>query len=116
MSHWKIALESKKLMEVHSFFIWAAFQFGFSYNRWNVSWHCMIQKKHLPFVHKMRIIQLFKDDFNSALKYLLGRKLMDHATKNSYMDMDTYGSRTGKSAIEAILNLQLIFDNARIWK
>ena len=45
MSHWKAALENTKIMEVHSFFIWSAFQFGHSYQRWDVSWHCMIQKK-----------------------------------------------------------------------
>ena len=114
MSHWKIALESENLMEMHSFFIWAAFQFGFLYDRWNVSWHCMLQKKDLPYVQKLRIIQLFEGDFNGGLKYLLGRRLMDHVTKHKYMDTDTYGSRKGKSAIEAVLNMQLIFDNARI--
>ena len=64
----------------------------------------------------MRIIQLFEGDFNGVLKYILGRKLMWHITKNKVVDADTYGSRIGKTATEAILNLQLIFDNCRIWK
>ena len=45
MSHWKAALERECLMRVHSFFIWAAFQFSFSYDRWETSWHVMLKKK-----------------------------------------------------------------------
>ena len=37
MSHWKAALERECLMRVHSFFIWAAFGPGFSYERWEKS-------------------------------------------------------------------------------
>ena len=116
MSHWKAALERTAIMRVHAFFIWAAFQFGFSYKRWEVSWHCMLQKKEQPFSQKMRIIQLFEGDLNGALKYLMGRRLMWHITSNGIVDADTYGSRLGKTAIEAVLNLQLIFDNCRVWK
>lgn len=116
MSHWKAALERERIMKVHSFFMWAAFQFGFSFERWEVSWHVMLQKKDKPYSQKMRIIQLFEGDFNGALKYILGRKLMWHITSNGLVDADTYGSRIGKTATEAILNLQLIFDNCRIWK
>ena len=116
MSHWKAALEREPLMRVHLFFIWAAFQFGFSYSRWEISWHCMLQKKEYPYSQKMRIIQLFEGDFNGALKYLMGRRLMWHITNNNIIDADTYGSRLGKTATEAIINLQLIFDYCRTTK
>ena len=45
MSHWKAACENNILATTHAFFIWAAFQFGFSYPRWEVSWFCMLLKK-----------------------------------------------------------------------
>ena len=64
----------------------------------------------------MRIIQLFEGDFNGVLKYILGRKMMWHITSNKLVDADTYGSHLGKTATEAVLNLQLILDNCRIWK
>ena len=100
----------------HSFFVWAAFQFGFTYTRWEISWHCMLKKKEHPFSQKMRIIQLFEGDLNGALKFLMGRRLMYHITHNKVVDADTYGSRLGKTAPEAILNLQGIFDYCRITK
>ena len=56
MSHWKAALERDGIIRIHSFFIWAAFQFGFSYDRWEQSWHCMLKKKDEPYSQKMRII------------------------------------------------------------
>ena len=52
MSHWKAALESVKLMQIHAFFIWSAFAMGHSYDRWEVSWHCMIQKKKTSLLTK----------------------------------------------------------------
>ena len=31
MSHWKAACEREEIARVHAFFIWAAFEFGFTY-------------------------------------------------------------------------------------
>ena len=116
MSHWKAAVDRDRIAELHAFIIWAAFQFSIVYKRWETSWHVMLQKKKQPFSQKLRIIQLFEGDFNGGLKYLLGRKLMWHATEEGIMDTDTYGSRTGRTAPEAVVNLQLIFDDSRLWK
>ena len=76
----------------------------------------MLQKKKCPFSQKLRIIQLFGGNFNGGLKFLLGRQLMKHATKEGIFDSDTYGSRTGKTATEAVINLQMIFDDSRLWE
>lgn len=116
MSHWKAALERENIMRIHSFFVWAAFTLGFSYERWEISLHCMLKKKKHPYSQKLRIIQLFEGDFNGALKYLLGRKLMRYITSLGIIDNGTYGSRLGKTANEAILTLQVVQDNHRIWK
>ena len=113
MSHWKAALEDNMIMEIHAFFIWAAFQFGYSYERWEVSWHCMLLKKKHPFAQKLRIIQLFEGDFNAGLKLLLGRKLMWHLHNNKLIDEEIYGSRKGKTGTEALINLQLLADHSR---
>jgi hypothetical protein len=116
MSHWKAACERKSIARVHAFFMWAAFEFGFSYPRWEQSWHCMIKKLKQPLLPKLRIVQLFEGDFNAGLKYLIGRKMMAHMNKRDLHDPETFGSRTGKTAPEALINLQLLFDHNRIWK
>ena len=116
MSHWKAACERPWIARLHAFFIWAAFQFGFSYRRWEISWHCMLQKTPHPIYPKLRIIQLFEGDFNAALKYLLGRVLMRFMTEENLLDEEIFGSRLGKTAPEAILNLQVVYDHHRIWQ
>ena len=59
MSHWKAACERPNIARVHAFFMWAAFEYGFTYKRWEQSWHCMIQKLKDPLLPKLRIVQLF---------------------------------------------------------
>ncbi len=76
MSYWKAIAEDDDLAEVHAFLIEKAFQYGFTYKRWTTSWHCMLQKDNKPYLHRLRIIQLFEGDFNGALKYILGRLLI----------------------------------------
>ena len=45
MSHWKAALQRERIMKIHAFFIWADFEYGFYYERWETSWNFMIQKR-----------------------------------------------------------------------
>ena len=116
MSHWKAAVEKDNIAEVHAFFIWAAFSLGFSYHRWQVSWHCMLQKRKQPYIHRLRIIQLFEGDFNGGLKYLLGKKLMQHMVTNGLIPNETFGSIPGRNAAETMKLLQLFYENHRILK
>ena len=116
MSHWKAACERPRIARVHAFLIWAAFEYGFSYKRWEHSWHCMLQKTEHPIYPKLRIIQLFEGDFNAALKYLIGRVLMKFMTEEGLFDKEIFGSRLGKTAPEAITNLQVTYDHHRIWQ
>ena len=73
----------------------------------------MLQKKERPWIHKLCIIQLFEADFNSVLKFLLGRKLMAHSELHGINSHQLYGSRKGKSAIEALITLRIMYDMAR---
>lgn len=59
MSYWKVVSEDNDIAHVHSFLIEKAFCHGFSYPLWQESWHCMLQKKTKPYIHRLRIIQLF---------------------------------------------------------
>ena len=115
MSHWKAACERPKIARVHAFFMWAAFEYGFTYKRWEQSWHCMIQKLKDPLLPKLRIVQLFEGDFNAGLKFLIGKKMMNHMNTQGLHDPETYGSRSGKTAPEALINLQLLSDHNRTW-
>ena len=40
---------------------------------------------------------------------------MQHINDSKLHDPETLGSRTGKTAPKALINLQLLFDHNRIW-
>ena len=115
MSHWKAMAMDDQLSEINAFFMWAAFYLGFVYDRWLISWHCMLLKKKHPFLTKLRIIQLFEGDFNGMLKSLLGRQLMRHMVATDQIDITTFGSIPGKDAKEAMKLLDMIYTNHRLF-
>ena len=76
----------------------------------------MLQKRNKPFIHRLRIIQLFEGDFNGGLKYLLGKKLMQHMVNNDFIPNETFGGIPGRNATETMKLLQLFYENHRLLK
>ena len=70
--------------------------------------------KKLPYVDKLRIVQLFEADFNSALKYILGRKLLYHGEEQGVNSNQTHGSRPGRSTHDTLTVMTLTYDLARL--
>ena len=116
MSHWKAALQNEDILEVHATLTWAAFSLGYSYTRWNVSFHSMLMKMKKPYVTKLRIIQIFEGDMNGGLKYLFGRELMKRLVKDGVIDSQAYGSIPGRDPLEAMKVLQYLYENHRLLK
>ena len=57
---------------------------------------------------------MYKTDFKSYMKFILGRRLMYHANEHRINDKQLYGSRKGVSAHDAVLTTRLIYDMARM--
>ena len=74
----------------------------------------MIQKKAKPFVNKLWIVQLYKADFNSLLKHLLGRQLMEYSERHGINGHQLYGSRKGRTTYDALITTRVIYDMARV--
>ena len=89
------------------------FQYGYPLTRWLKIHHCMRQTREQPWIHKLRIVQLYEADYNSALKFLIERRLMNHSEVNGINSHQLYGSCKGKSSIEALITLQVIYNMAR---
>jgi len=58
---------------------------------------------------KLRIILLFKKDFNQLNKFIR-KEMMHQAEENGLVVGEQYGSRHGKSVITQSLNKHLAFD------
>ena len=74
----------------------------------------MIQKKKLPYINKLHIVQLYEADFNTILKTLLGRQLMRHGEAHGLNGHQLYRSRKGKSTYDALITFRIIYDMALV--
>lgn len=89
------------------------FQYGFALSRWKQSLHCMIQKKPLPYITKLRIVQLYAADFNSVLKFVISKKMMTHNRKHGNVNEQLYAHKN-KSTYDALITTRAMYDMARI--
>ena len=67
----------------------------------------------LPYVTKLRIVQLYEADFNTMLKFLLGYQLMQHSEKHGIHGHQLYGYRKVNCAYDALITVRVIYDMAR---
>jgi hypothetical protein len=81
--------------------------------RWRFGTDVMFEKKPGNFcVDKLRLILLYKADFNQNNKFL-GRAMMRNAELQKLLAPEQYGSRKKMSAIDQCLNKRLAFDLLR---
>ena len=114
MPHWKAAAEDDTLSEIHAMLITAPFVYGFSYEAWEVSLHCMLLKDELPYWLRLRIIQLFEADFNVALNLIFGRRQMYFRDQYGLNTEATYGGRKHKSCHQALTRIQYTAEHSRL--
>ena len=75
----------------------------------------MLEKdKGSPKLDRLRIIQLFKADYNFPFSLVFGHRLMSFARKHCQFNLSQYGSTKGKQAQSAILNNILTYDYFRL--
>ncbi len=106
MGHWVTAAFLDDLSEIHVLFINIANKFKIVYDRWAVTFHCMLQKEFRPFIHRLHIIQLFEADFNAVQKILLARQRMRHTETHAMNSR----SRPGRRAQDPIMINQFLCD------
>ena len=73
--HFKAACESTILTELNLAFMNIHFQYEYPLTRWLKSYHCMLQKKKQPWIHKLRIVSLMEhyasEDLEPIIEMLL---------------------------------------------
>ena len=88
-----------------------AFKHGLSYKRWqNVNTVLIEKDPGQPYLHRMRTINIYESDLNLGIKIIWARRMMWNAeAKNLFAD-GQWGGRKGKSAIEAVIKKQLMYN------
>ena len=114
--HYKAAVETDVGKKVLHRLATLPFEHGLSLKRWQQSLHFMLQKKDLPYINKLRIIQLFEADFNTTLKLIYSRELMKMGDKLQINSDETYGARKGRNTHGALMIYQSNFGLAQLLK
>lgn len=115
VGHYKTATFNLKILNVHRILLLIPFQTGIVPTRWRRTVQTMIEKEPgVPWIHRLRIIELFDAQANAGFQIFIGRKLMHHAVKNSLLSEESYGSTPGKMAAAAILQKVLAIDQLRV--
>lgn len=112
--HHKAAILDEELSEIEALAISIPFRHGFSYERWQKSIHCMLRKEEKPYIHRLRIIQLFEADFNIGLKIIYSRRMMKQGEKFLFSGEQAQGGRQGRTAHDHLSNLQYTAINAAV--
>ena len=115
VGHYKAAILSPKILEVHRVLLLIPFQLGMVPTRWQRTVQTMIEKEPgSPWIHRLRIIELFDAQANAGFQIFIGRKLIHQAVEQKTLRPESYGSTPGKTAASAVLQKILSIDQLRI--
>ena len=84
-------------------------------SRWRRTVQTMIEKEPgAPWIHRLRIIELFDAQANAGFQIFVGRNMMRHAVTNDWLSEESFGSTPGKMATSALVQKTLAIDQLRL--
>ncbi len=115
IGHFKAAIEKPDILNVHRIMLLIPFQTGLVPNRWKKTVQMMLEKDpgH-PWIHRLRIIELFDSQVNTGFQIFIGRKMVWSAVERGKLHPASYGSTPGKMAATAVLQKILCVDQMKI--
>ena len=115
IGHYKAALFNIAILEVHRVLLLIPFITGIVPKRWRRTVQTMLEKEPgAPWIHRLRIIELFDAQANAGFQIFVGRKMIRHAVENNLLQPESFGSTPGKMAGSAVIQKILSIDQLRI--
>ena len=115
LGYFKAALHEKKVLNVHRIMLLIPFMIARVPIRWRKTVQTMLQKEpQAPWIHRLRIIELFNAQVNVGFEIFIGRKMVRKAVERGHLHAASYGSTSGQMASSALLRKILIVDQLRI--
>ena len=115
VGHYKVAASSKSLVDIQRSLMTIPFEIGFVPTRWRKTVQLMLEKDPgRPWIHRLRIIELFDAQLNAALQMIIGQRLVYNAIKHNMIHRSAFGSVPGKTASAAVLHKLLQVENIAI--
>lgn len=111
---WKCLATDETIAGIMSILFSLPFLYGFANKHWTSMTDFMLEKKPgIRHIHTLRIIGKVAAEFNTCLKYLIGKKTRDNYEASSTSD-DQHGFRPNRSSIDAVMLKLLTFESARM--
>ena len=115
IGHYKASLHKLSILNVHRILLLIPFKTGMVPSRWRRTVQTMLEKEPgAPWIHRLRIIELFDAQANAGFQIFVGRRMMRHAVQKEYLQSESFGSTPGKMATSAIVQKILTIDQLRI--
>ena len=115
VGHYKAALHKLAILNVHRILLLIPFKIGLVPSRWRHTVQTMLEKEPgSPWIHRLRIIELFDAQANAGFQLFVGRKMMQHAVTNDLLQEESFGSTPGKMATSALVQNLVAVDQLRI--
>jgi hypothetical protein len=113
---WKCLAKSDKFSGFISVLLSLPFVYGFVNDHWTTMVDFMLEKKPgVRQIHTLRIIGKVPAEFNTCLKFLIGKQARDNFEKTDTCD-EQHGFRPHRSAQDAMMLKLLTFESARMQK
>ena len=113
---WKCLAQDNTIAGILSILFSLPFMYGFANVHWTSMTDFMLEKKPgVRHIHTLRIIGKVAAEFNTCLKYLIGKRAMNNF-ENSAPSDDQHGFRPHRSSIDAGFLKLLTFECARMQK
>lgn len=113
-SLWKCIARSDFISSFASVLLSVPFTYGFANDYWTHMSDFMLEKKPgVRHIHTLRIIGKVAAEFNTCLKFFIGRKAM-HNFEDSNPHDSQHGFRPNRSSVDAAMLKLLTFESARL--
>ena len=115
VGHYKAATYKLNILDVHRTLLLIPFQTGMVPVRWRRTVQTMLEKDPgSPWIHRLRIIELFDAQANAGFQIFVGRKMMRHAVENNLLCEESFGSTPGKMSSSALVQKIISIDQLRL--
>ncbi len=115
VGHYKASVHKLNILNVHRILLLIPFKTGIVPSRWRRTVQTMIEKEpSAPWIHRLRIIELFDAQANAGFQIFVGRNMMRYAVHNNLLEEESFGSTPGKMATSALVQKLVSVDQLRI--
>jgi hypothetical protein len=113
---WKCLAADDSIAGILSILFSLPFTYGFVNTHWTSMTDFMLEKKPgLRHIHMLRIIGKVAAEFNTCLKFLIGKRTRDNYEASEACD-EQHGFRPNRSSIDAVMLKLFTFECARMQK